>query len=136
MDRPIECSECKQQTDICFIEVTGAAKQQWNVCDTCPFLEGKLSTKVEEQGPICSTCETSLQDIKRGSSFGCMHCYTLFEPEMTKHCGRGPMHALDETSFDKLGKLHKALGEALKQENYEEAAWLRDQIRNLKDNND
>jgi len=32
-----------------------------------------------------------------------------------------------------MASLNEALNEALKRENYEQAAWLRDQIKNLKE---
>ncbi|HEY5259392.1 MAG TPA: UvrB/UvrC motif-containing protein, partial [Rhabdochlamydiaceae bacterium] len=47
------------------------------------------------------------------------------------HSGRSPQQSLHILPINQLSTLHDALNDALKKENYEQAAWLRDQIKAL-----
>ena len=104
-------------------------------------------------GLFCGHCHTSLESIKMGNPIGCSQCYVVFadllvqeliaENKLPKametarrnqplHIGKtpeGPVH-IPHTS-NRLTSLNEALNEALQKENYEEAAWLRDQIKEL-----
>jgi protein arginine kinase activator len=47
------------------------------------------------------------------------------------HIGKSPTKPLVIPIASRLTSLNEALNEALKKENYEQAAWLRDQIKKL-----
>lgn len=47
------------------------------------------------------------------------------------HVGKTPNKPLTIPSSSRLKTLNEALNEALKKENYEQAAWIRDQIKDL-----
>jgi protein-arginine kinase activator protein McsA len=47
------------------------------------------------------------------------------------HIGKSPDHVQTAPSSSRLTALNEELNEALKKENYEKAAWLRDQIKAL-----
>jgi protein arginine kinase activator len=47
------------------------------------------------------------------------------------HLGKSPNKPLTIPSSSRLTALNEALNEALKKENYEQAAWIRDQIKDL-----
>jgi protein arginine kinase activator len=51
---------------------------------------------------------------------------------MGKSPGKQPSYTLS----DQLHSLNASLNESLKRENYEQAAWLRDQIKALKEKTD
>lgn len=118
-----------------------------------PEQEGK---DVEDKGAglYCGHCHTPLEAIKMGNPIGCSQCYTIFEDilvseliaenKMPKqmenarrnqplHIGKTPDNPVNIPSSNRLTTLNEALNEALQQENYEEAAWLRDQIKELMD---
>ncbi len=114
---------------------------------------------VEESGTslICGHCHTSLESIKMGNPIGCSECYNIFgdilvqelfaENKLPKemenarrnqplHIGKTPGKPVNIPASNRLTALNEALNEALKQENYEEAAWLRDQIKELMEKKD
>lgn len=108
-----------------------------------------------EAGLYCGKCHTSLESIKMGSPTGCSECYNIFSdvlvaellqedrfpPQMKKglairknqplHVGKTPGKPLFTPTSAGLTALNEALNEALKKENYEQAALLRDQIKEL-----
>lgn len=114
--------------------------------------EGLVET---EAGLCCGNCRTSLQSIKMGNPLGCTECYAVFSdvllselsamdkiPARIKrdlavkktqalHIGKSPNKPLTIPSSSRLTALNEALNEALKKENYEQAAWIRDQIKAL-----
>jgi protein arginine kinase activator len=49
------------------------------------------------------------------------------------HVGKTPVQEADISSASRIVNLNEALKEALNKENYEQAAWLRDQIKALTD---
>ena len=109
-----------------------------------------------ETGLCCGHCRTTLDAVKMGNPVGCSECYNVFaEPLITElmeenrlpsslkknlsnrknqslHVGKAPGKEVQPLpSSSKLTALNEALNEALKKENYEEAAALRDQIKAL-----
>lgn len=91
----------------------------------------------------CRVCGMTQADFKKISRFGCPACYEAFADELTpmlsamhkgtQHAGKVPSAflAAQETSAE-IAALEARLSEAVKAEQYEEAARLRDQIRQEK----
>jgi protein arginine kinase activator len=108
-----------------------------------------------EAGLCCGNCRTTLESIKTGNPLGCSECYAVFAdvliseliaadklPARIKkdllakkaqplHLGKTPNKPLTIPTSSRLTALNEALNEALKKENYEQAAWIRDQIKAL-----
>ncbi|HEY2810777.1 MAG TPA: UvrB/UvrC motif-containing protein [Rhabdochlamydiaceae bacterium] len=108
-----------------------------------------------EAGLCCSNCRTTLESVLTGNPLGCSECYPIFSDVLiselisddavpahlkksigTKknqplHIGKSPDHAQTVPASNRLTALNEELNEALKKENYEKAAWLRDQIKAL-----
>lgn len=103
----------------------------------------------------CGNCGTTLEEVKRGHRLGCMECYEVFndllvsellaanrisprvlgtKKSMPIHMGRAPGESLAINPSSRLLALNEALRETLNREDYEQAAWLRDQIRALTEN--
>ena len=106
-------------------------------------------------GLCCGGCGTTLESVKTGNPLGCAECYSVFSDVITAelsslgkipsrmkkemmakktyplHVGKSPNQPLVIPSSSRLTTLNEALNEALKKENYEQAAWLRDQIKAL-----
>lgn len=119
-------------------------------------LENKKRDK--ESGLCCGHCNTSLESVKMGQPLGCNECYAVFgdflvgellesdaiPPPLKKkltakrmqaiHIGKSPDKTVEFTLSSRLTSLNEALNEALKRENYEQAAWIRDQIKALTEN--
>ena len=89
----------------------------------------------------CSGCGMSLADFRRIGKLGCGQCYSEFERELepllkrvhrsVRHTGKTPHAMQDDTHAlrRRLDELRTKLNEAISKEAYEEAAKLRDQIR-------
>lgn len=106
-------------------------------------------------GLSCGNCGTTLEEVKRGHRLGCSECYTVFEDvlliemqvanrlpsrilpakkSIPIHIGRSPGEKLAINPSSRLLALNEALTETLNREDYEQAAWLRDQIKALTEN--
>jgi len=93
-------------------------------------------------GKKCFTCGFTLEDLKRVRRFGCSDCYATFSEEVTQmvrglhkgtsHIGKVP-EGLMAVQFrnQKIEELRSRLDLAIASESYEEAAGIRDEIRNL-----
>jgi protein arginine kinase activator len=157
MERPMECSECQRPAHIIYKEITGDCSTVTEMCEGCPNLEKKLSgrfackdkkTEVDDSMICCANCLTTLEMVKAGNPMGCSNCYSVFgdliiedllhedklpkrlEESKTLHLGKAPLKEWN-SDLDKIQALQEALQEALKIENYEEAAFLRDKITEL-----
>ncbi|NGX39850.1 MAG: Protein-arginine kinase activator protein [Chlamydiae bacterium] len=108
-------------------------------------------------GLYCGHCHTPLESVKMGGPMGCSECYTLFGDLLVSelvaedkipshlfeakrnqplHIGKNPEGPVNMPASNRLTSLNEALNEALQKENYEEAATLRDQIKELMEKKD
>ncbi len=92
--------------------------------------------------PECSGCGLPYAEFRRTGKLGCAVCYTSFERELrplirringsTRHTGRIPSAAPDDVaSIREIRRLTLDLERAVRGEEYERAAELRDRIRDL-----
>jgi len=102
---------------------------------------GKSSTK-PGNGRKCEICDFTLDDLKRVRRFGCSDCYTTFAEEVsqmvrgmhkgTAHVGKVPEGLMaQQFRTQRIEELRSRLDQAIVSESYEEAAGIRDEIRNL-----
>jgi protein arginine kinase activator len=105
---------------------------------------------------VCGSCGFSQSDFKKTGRFGCADCYHVFDEGLdglleamhkhTQHVGKVPASFPDlpplietappaappePTGHDKLSELKQALSKSVEDEDYEEAARLRDAISQL-----
>jgi protein arginine kinase activator len=90
----------------------------------------------------CPVCGFTQADFKKTGRLGCSACYTTFTETLnallkamhkgTSHVGKVPprAHRALEIS-DRMRNLNESLQKAVAEENYETAASLRDQIKQL-----
>ncbi|HZT22604.1 MAG TPA: UvrB/UvrC motif-containing protein [Verrucomicrobiae bacterium] len=90
----------------------------------------------------CPRCGFTQADLKKSGRLGCPECYRTFAEGLagllktmhkgTRHVGKAP-EALraSRDHADRLRTLQKKLAKAIEEENFEEAAQLRDQIRQM-----
>jgi protein arginine kinase activator len=88
----------------------------------------------------CPRCGFSQADFKKSGRLGCPECYTTFSEGLTgllksmhkgtRHVGKAP-EALRRTRdlSDRLKALQRKLAKAIEEENFEQAAILRDEIK-------
>lgn len=106
-------------------------------------------------GLACGNCGTTLESLRVGIPLGCSNCYEVFgdvllnemvaaekiparlvaaKKSIPIHIGRAPGESQAINPSLRLLALNEALSETLKKEDYEQAAWLRDQIKALTEN--
>lgn len=106
------------------------------------------SQQIEQPGASrqlrCPRCGFTQADFKKAGRLGCGDCYTTFaetlEPLLksmhrgTRHVGKVP-HGLQKARdlTDKLKALQKRLEKAIAEEDFEQAALLRDEIKATKE---
>lgn len=144
--RPMECSRCRKKASILYQEIESDATTYTQMCSECPVLKAKLGSPGNPEsasGAMCCVhCHTSLDDIKETLTLGCCNCYTVFQEFISQeamrlgltppfHKGKSPSSNQKFSISERITDLTGALNQALKKENYEEAAVLRDQIQDL-----
>src|SRR6266481_5497149 len=92
----------------------------------------------------CSHCGFSQTDFKKAGRLGCSECYTTFAEGLegllksmhkgTKHIGKIP-HQLQQSRdlSEKLKSLQKKLEKAVADEDFEQAAVVRDEMKTTKE---
>ena len=102
--------------------------------------------KINNQEVRCQKCDMTYQDFLNNGKFGCEECYNTFENKINillkriqgtdKYLGRKAGHNEDNNvpevkSNKRLEELQKKLKLSIKEERYEDAAKLRDEIKNI-----
>ncbi|MBO4339520.1 MAG: UvrB/UvrC motif-containing protein [Clostridiales bacterium] len=91
----------------------------------------------------CENCGSSFSDIVKSGRIGCADCYeTFFDKLMpsiqrlhgnTKHEGKVPLNEVtnEPEEADEIATLREKMNKAIENEDFEEAAELRDKIKEL-----
>jgi protein arginine kinase activator len=111
------------------------------------FLSGIGSAKARPATPaaevlVCQACGLTFAEFRQTGRLGCHHDYEAFESGLTrllrkihggtKHVGRAPRRIGERLARKEAASaLEAQLKEAIAQEDYERAATLRDQLREL-----
>lgn len=149
------CDDCKKKAaTIFFKEVLPGKVVELHLCDECANKRGLIMHKkmspiemlqkllkersTQDEKIICPVCCLSLAEFKRRGRFGCSSCLNTFKPHINnlikqlhqsdKHIGRKPGRG-QKKAFE-VFKLREELKKALAREAYEEAAEIRDKLRN------
>lgn len=165
-ERPFDCSECRKGVKVLYTEVVEGVISQTIMCQDCPELQRRLYGISKEEadaevvkglGLCCGSCGTTLEAIRTGHPLGCQECYEVFKEVIlhellkqgrvpkrfenakgTLHIGKSKQEYQTTSKTMRLLALNEALSETLENEDYEQAALLRDQIKQLteEDGND
>jgi protein arginine kinase activator len=157
----MKCQNCPKTATLHITEVLGESQyEELHLCEDCAHKylydpqPAKAAPKASEKeetdeagiigGRQCEVCGLKFIDFRNSGRLGCPHDYTSFQTELapllegihgsTKHSGKAPRR-LPQTrqNQQELTKLRKQLHKAVVEEAYEEAARLRDQIRQLEE---
>lgn len=101
-----------------------------------------VGIEAEEEEHICPDCGITYGEFRSGGRLGCPACYEAFAEPLESvikrlhggnhHTGKMPRHVdQDIVRQRKITELKEELAQAIKTEEYEEAATLRDQIKEL-----
>ena len=104
----------------------------------------QLEKSPEEAGKqlSCPNCGLTQADFKKTGRLGCSDCYDVFHESLdgllktmhkgTRHLGKAPFSIKESADLaDKMKTLRKGLEKAVAEEDFEQAARLRDEIRVL-----
>ncbi len=94
------------------------------------------------QSYYCEICGTTIQEFKKTGKLGCPHCYEVFSKEIhrfilkthngTKHFGNAPArHRKQFIKSREISYLKSRLKTAVRSEDYEKAAKIRDKLRKI-----
>lgn len=112
------------------------------------MLSSMLTQGMVDSGNIsnnrCTCCGASFGEIANSGKVGCSHCYEKFKGELLpylkrvhgsiNHIGKKPTtEGLTVIPTDKISEMRKKLSILVKNENYEEAAIVRDEIKKLEE---
>ena len=99
----------------------------------------------------CSNCQMTYDEFQRNGKMGCSHCYEAFSDKIdpllkrlhgsTKYVGRKSKSNIEDVKtkdsqngkLEEIEKLKEKIKELIKEENYEEAAKIRDKIKKLEE---
>lgn len=148
------CEECSRKLGITdnmdfrmpaleFSNLFGSFLEDFsNSADFMPYLSGMKELR-------CDSCNSTFDDIINTGRYGCANCYDVFEDRMdpilkklqgaNRHNGRLGKISNNKVKFDntdksnniknELEKLQDELKKAIKEERYEDAAKIRDEIK-------
>ena len=154
------CEECarkmgignfKVNMPINFSNFLGDIFQDYEAMDLLPDF---IQTKVNE----CENCKEEYNEFVKTGLLGCPECYDIFQDRLepifknlqgsTRHIGRGIAEANNkkiekeetksnkvdpkkDSKLEQINNLKEELKNAIKEERYEEAAKIRDKIKEL-----
>jgi len=159
MDHP--CDKCGKPATIYLTEITDGHKVEKHLCEECAVAEGvaikaegpisklledfilQSSDEPGEPQPTCDVCGMSFNEFVDKKLLGCPHDYDVFSKQLkpilnsehenaTQHIGKVPHRAgSDQKKQNAILRLRSQLRTAIAAEEYERAAALRDQIKEL-----
>src|SRR5438477_1810894 len=155
------CCICKEkEAKVHLTQIVGDKVQKVDLCEDCGKKKGiddtagasladlllglGASEEIAQGGAEvkCPHCGFTQADFKKAGRLGCSECYQTFAEGLegllktmhkgTRHVGKVP-EALRQTRelSDRLKLLQKKLGKAVEDENFEQAASLRDEIKQM-----
>jgi protein arginine kinase activator len=130
------CEECAEQSGI---NISGPL----SLTDVLFGMGAQSDGDLTAQEKSCKRCHMTKADFKKTSRLGCPECYEAFSDELapllaamhkgSQHAGKTPSgEIMDAQTFSEIETMQKQLKEAVAAEQYEEAARLRDLIRQEK----
>lgn len=155
----ILCGLCRKNEAVCSVTLkSGAEEIQLPLCRDCMqkvqspqlyflpwiFQDAAVAPQKERKDDhICPQCGMRFEEIAASGKVGCATCYTTFRKELEKSIA-----AIHKTAVQHVGKVAKssgataakqrkiqslqdALAQCVKEQRFEEAAQLRDEIRAL-----
>jgi protein arginine kinase activator len=153
------CSICKaKEAKVFLTNMAGDKVQKLDLCETCAkergvddsplpvadtFLGLGTSAAIEQIGGgelRCPGCGFTHADFKKAGRLGCARCYVTFYEGIEgvlKTMHKGPRHQgkvprvirQSKEAAERLKTLERRLARAIQEENFEQAALLRDEIR-------
>ncbi len=157
----MQCQRCPKQATYHITEVLGWDRyEEVHLCEGCakkyivepqkkaaggalgPPEEALEEVESPVAGPVCDSCGISFLEFRNQGRFGCPHDYDAFKAELlpllesihgeVRHAGKTPRRLpRTQGAQVELAHLRRQLQQLVTEENYEEAARVRDRIKEL-----
>lgn len=138
-----ECAAAKQTAGLNF-GAFNIAEMIYKMAGAFPQTPAPADKADEEL--VCPVCHWDVEKLRQTGRLGCENCYSVFAPILTEalksmhrgnqHLGKHPSGNPNAMALrqcrERLNKLQRQLQQSIEQEEYENAAALRDQINELK----
>ena len=132
------CEDCAREKSV-------QMEQQFGLADLLAGLTdfSKPSKEVEKVKLKCPSCGLSYEDFRKVGRLGCSQCYHTFSEHLAvllkkihgsgQHSGKTPVKMAESVKekVTTLQELRSQLHKAIQNENFEEAARIRDKIHEL-----
>jgi protein arginine kinase activator len=152
------CDICKKADATVYLaKIVGGKLLKANLCESCAREKGVEASagfdedllvglgadiKIESPGVQCPVCNFTQADFKKTGRLGCSVCWETFETGLASllkamhkgdhHIGKVPAKAMHTLVLSgKIRELSDQLEKAASEEKYEDAAQVRDEIREL-----
>jgi protein arginine kinase activator len=155
------CEECgKNEATVLIALVVNGRNTHKHLCMACmtsmkaKFINGNIQSLLssilssiaaageEETMAVCTRCGLNYRDFKESGKLGCAQCYNDFSELLkpiilrihgrSQHSGRIPSTAQqDRKRADAMTQLRARLEQAIVEENFEEAAEVRDRLKEM-----
>lgn len=130
------CSSCAADLNLPHGQVPGDNKAM-----LFKLLQKTAKASKKPVGPACK-CGMTLHELRAQGRLGCQDCYDVFRPHLvplfmrmhqaTEHTGRAPGTDAKEIELTvRIEKLRERMNVAIREEDYEDAAKLRDELTDL-----
>jgi protein arginine kinase activator len=131
------CEECARAKSVEMEQQFGLADLLAGLSEFGKTVEDKELVKIK-----CSQCGLTYENFRKGGRLGCSECYSAFKKYLApllkkihgsnQHLGKTPLKLVKVTKpKSELQELKDKLQKAIQTEEFEEAAKLRDKIRDL-----
>src|SRR5947207_6196687 len=157
----MKCQKCTKAATLHITEIVSEDQvEELHLCEECahkylyepqkqatgvksaPSSQGEESDEPALSNRECEVCGIKFVDFRNTGRLGCPHDYQEFREDLmpllenihgeTKHCGKTPRRLpQNKKTQAELVQLRKQLLQAVNKEAYEDAARLRDRIRQL-----
>ena len=154
-----KCQICGKPATVHLTQITGNKIIKIDLCEECAKAKGITDPEGFSMGEVlggdeapahataesvsCATCGFTPKDFKKLGLFGCPDCYESFAPIImpmlrtmhrdVTHKGKVPTRSLERISVrTKVASLEEQLKDAVKEERFEDAARLRDELSSIR----
>lgn len=157
----MKCEKCQTEKATVFLtQIISGKMHKVDLCESCAKEMGVtntatfsladllMKTEAERQNKTttktlkCPSCGFTQEDLSRTGRVGCGKCYDIFKDvldEVLKDMQRAPQHVgkvpvrfmANQSVQERRQVIEEALEIAVRNEKYEDAAVLRDQLKNI-----
>jgi len=137
------CERCAQEKGL-------PGKSHFSISDLLAGIASQAQAATQQsrtrkgKESACPVCSTTISQFQSSGRFGCPECYTTFRDDVqglvekihdsSQHVGKVPKRVSSEISLQKdIRQLQVELKRAVRREDYEKAAAIRDDIRKMEE---